>query len=149
MIFRALLKTLEKQAKKVVLRHFLESFDKKIALIKRMLPPSKLVYIDILATKVPKKKIRDRHYEAKLCILCIVSGFRNRPKSILSRYPQQCYFSLIFYAVLVSTNKYVNYCAAQNRSKNMPNCGIRNSICGIQNSLWNPQTNDKTFVSLN
>ena len=89
------------------------------------------------------------HYEAKLCILCIVSGIRNRPKSVLSRNPQHCYCSLIFYAVLDFTNKYLNHCTAQNRSKSMRICGIRNSICGIQNSLWNPQTNDKTFVSLN
>ena len=43
------------------------------------------------------------HYEAKLCILCIVSGIRNRPKSDLLRNPQHCYFSLIFNAVLDST----------------------------------------------
>ena len=67
------------------------------------------------------------HYEAKLCILCIVSGIRNRPKSDLSRNPQHCYFSLIFYAVLDSTNKYLNHCTAQNRSKNRRICGICNS----------------------
>ena len=78
-----------------------------------------------------------------------VSGIRNRPKSVLLRNLQHCYFSLIFYAVLDSTNKYLNHCTAHTRSKNMRICGIRNSICGIQNSLWNPQTNDTTFVSLN
>ena len=71
------------------------------------------------------------HYEAKLCILCIVSGIRNRPKSDLLRNPQHCYFSLIFYAVLDSTNKYLNHCTAQNRSKNRQICGILNCICGI------------------
>ena len=59
-----------------------------------------------------------RHFEAKLCILCIVSGFRNRPKSDLSRNSQHCYFSLIFFAVLDFTNKYLKHCTAQNRSKN-------------------------------
>ena len=28
-------------------------------------------------------------------------------------------------------------------------CGIRNRICAIQNRLWNPQTNNETFVLLN
>ena len=60
-----------------------------------------------------------------------------------------CYFSWIIYAVFDSTNKHLNHCTAQNRLKNRRNCGIRNCICGIQNSVWNPQTNDKTFVSLN
>ena len=89
------------------------------------------------------------HYEAKLCILCILSGVRNRPKSDLLRNPQHCYVSLIFYAVLDSTNKYLSHCTAQNRFKNKRFRGIRNCFCGIQNSLWNPQTNGKTFVSLN
>ena len=44
-------------------------------------------------------------YEAKLCILCIVSGISNMPKSDLPRNPQHCYFSLIFYAVLESATK--------------------------------------------
>ena len=48
-----------------------------------------------------------KHYEAKLCI---VSGFHNRPKSDLSRNPQHCYFSLIIFAVLDSTNKYLKNC---------------------------------------
>ena len=88
-------------------------------------------------------------YEAKLCIHCIVSGILNRPKSDLSRNLQHCNFSLIFYAVLDSTNKYLNHCTAQNCSKNRRFCGIRNCIRGIHNSLWNPQTNDKISVSLN
>ena len=53
------------------------------------------------------------YYDAKLCILCIVCGIRNWPKSDLSRNPQHCYFSLIFYAVLDSTNKYLNHCTAK------------------------------------
>ena len=88
-------------------------------------------------------------YEAKLCIHCIVSGILNRPESDLSRIPHYCYFSLIFYAVLDSTNKHLNHCTAQNCSKNMRICGIRNCIRGIHNSLWNQQINDKMFVSLN
>ena len=40
-----------------------------------------------------------------MCIMCILSGFRNRPKSDLSRNWQHCYFSTIFFAVLDSTNK--------------------------------------------
>ena len=48
---------------------------------------------------------QNRHYEAKLCILGIVSGFHNRPKSDLSRNPQHCF---IFFAILDSTNKYLN-----------------------------------------
>ena len=63
--------------------------------------------------------------EAKLCIIWIVSGIRNRPNSDL-------YFSLIFYAVLDSTNKYLNHCTAQNCSKNR-------QICGIRDWKWNPQ----------
>ena len=59
----------------------------------------------------------NQQYEAKLCILCIVGGIRNRPKSNLSWNPLHCYFSLIFYAVLDSTNKYLNHCTAQNRFK--------------------------------
>ena len=54
------------------------------------------------------------HYEAKLCILCIVKGFRYRSKSNLS---QHCYFSLIFFAVSDSRNKYLKPCTAQNCSK--------------------------------
>ena len=92
--------------------------------------------------------IKNEHYEAKLCILCIVSGIRNRPKSDRSRFPQHWYFSLILSAVLDSTNKYLSI-VPRNRSKNRQVCGIRNCICGILNSFWNPQTNDKTFVSLN
>ena len=34
------------------------------------------------------------HYEAKLCILCIVSRILNRPKSDVSRNPQHCYIFL-------------------------------------------------------
>ena len=40
------------------------------------------------------------HYEAKLIIMCIVSGFRSTTKTDLSRNMQLCYFSLIFFAVL-------------------------------------------------
>ena len=86
------------------------------------------------------------HYEAKLCILCILCGFHNRPKSDLWRNQHHCYFSLIFFDVMDSTNKYLKHCSAQNRSKNRRVCGIRNRICGIQNSLWSPQTNNKTCV---
>ena len=65
----------------------------------------------------------------QLCIiLCIVSGIRNRPKSDLSRNPQHCYFSLIFCAVLDSTNKYLNHCTAQNCSKIDCRCRINISI---------------------
>ena len=89
------------------------------------------------------------NWEVQMCILCIVSGFRNRPKSDLSRNPQYCYFSLIFFAVLDSTDKYLKDGAAQFCSKNRQTCRIRNRICGIANTLWNPQTNNKTCVLLN
>ena len=78
--------------------------------------------------------------------LCIASGFGNRPRSDLSRNPQHSYFSLVFFAVLDSTNKYLKDCTAQNRFKNRQVCGIRNRLRGIQNPLWNPQTNNKTCV---
>ena len=87
-----------------------------------------------------KKTMKLHHYEAKLCILCIVSGIHNKPKSDLSRNPQHCYFSLIFAVVLDSTNKYLKHCTAQNCSKNRRICGIRNCIFGMHKSLWNPQT---------
>ena len=79
------------------------------------------------------------HYEANLCIL---SGSRNKPKSGLSRNSQLCYFSLIFFAVLDSTNKYLKHGTAQTCSKNR-------QFCGIQNSLWNPHSNNKTLLYLN
>ena len=44
---------------------------------------------------------------------------------------QVWYFSLIFFAVLDSTNIYLKHCTAQNRFKNR---------------LWNPQTINKTLV---
>ena len=66
----------------------------------------------------PRKICFDRlHYETKLCILCIVSGFPNRPK------------------FLDSTNKHLKHCTAQNCSKHRRICGIRNLICKIPNSL--------------
>ena len=46
------------------------------------------------------------------------------------------------------TNKYLKLCTAQNRSTNRQTWGIRNCICGIQNNLWHPQTNNKTCVCL-
>ena len=67
------------------------------------------------------------HYEAKLAILCIVNGFRNRSKS-----------DSVF-VVLDSTNKRPKHCTGQNRSKNRQICGFRSCICRIQNSFWNPQ----------
>ena len=70
------------------------------------------------------------HYEDKLCILCIVSGIRNRPKSDLLRNSLHCYFSLIFFAILDSTIKYLKDCTAQNQFINMQNFGTRNHICG-------------------
>ena len=70
------------------------------------------------------------HYEAKLCVLRILSGIRNR----LFWIPQK---------------NYLNHCTDQNCFKNRRICGIRKCICGIQNSLWNLQKNFKTFVSLN
>ena len=54
------------------------------------------------------------------------------PKQDLSRNPQHCYFSLTFFAVLDSANKYLKQCTVQNRSKNRQNCGICNRICAIQ-----------------
>ena len=69
-----------------------------------------------------------------MCIMCIVSGFRNWIKSYY-------YFSLIFFAVLDSTIKYLEDCAAQNRCRNQQICGISKRIFGIKDSLWNPQTN--------
>ena len=73
------------------------------------------------------------HYEAKLGILCIASGFRKQPKSNLLWNPQHCYFSLIFFAVLDSKNYYLKYCTAQNFSKNRRICGFCNRVCGIYN----------------
>ena len=87
-----------------------------------------------------------RHYGAKLGIPCIVSGFRNRPRSNLSRNPQLYYFFDLL-RCLDSTNKNLKHSTAQNhRTKNRRNCGIRNRICWIQNVLWNPQTHNATFV---
>ena len=86
------------------------------------------------------------HYEAKLCFLCIACGFHDRPKADLPRNPHHTYFSLIVFAVMVSANKNLKHCSAQNRSKNRRIYGIRNRICGIQNSLCSPQTNNKTCV---
>ena len=74
--------------------------------------------------------------EAKLCILCIVRGFRSRPKSVFSRNPQRCYFSFIFFAVLDFTNKYLKHCTCQNRPENRRICEIRILyLSGIQNIL--------------
>ena len=84
-----------------------------------------------------------------MCILCNERVFGNGPKSDLLRNPQLCLFSLIFFADFDSTNKYFKHCTAQNRFKNSRICGIRKRICGIQNSLWNPQTSYKAFVLLN
>ena len=96
------------------------------------------------------RKIRHGcHYEAKLGILCFVSGFHNRPTSDLSENAQFCYFFSIFFIVSDSTNKYLSHCTAQICSENEQFCGKRNRTCGIQNSLWNPQTSNKTFVLLN
>ena len=70
-----------------------------------------------------------RHYGAKLGIPCIVSGFRNRPRSNLSRNPQLYYFFDLL-RCLDSTNKNLKHSTAQNhRTKNRRNCGIRNRIC--------------------
>ena len=46
-------------------------------------------------------------------------------KSDLSRNPQKCYNSLMFFAVLDSLNKNLKHCTVQNRSKNRRN--------------WNPE----------
>ena len=58
-------------------------------------PPCKssLHYVNV-------KSLGSFHYEAKLCILCIVSGVRSRPQSDFPRNLQLCYFSLIFFDVL-------------------------------------------------
>ena len=53
---------------------------------------------------------------------------------------------ILLFAVFDCTNKNVKHCTAQNISENRRFCGIRNRTCGMQNSLWNPQTNNKTFV---
>ena len=58
-------------------------------------------------------------------------NIRNRPKSDLSRNPQLCYFALIFYAVLDSTDKYPNHCTAQNRSEKFAN--LRNPQLFLRN----------------
>ena len=64
-------------------------------------------------------------------ILCFASEFRNRPKSDLSRNPQQCYFSLIFFAVLDSTSTYLKNCTAQNRCKVAAVFAEPKTVCGI------------------
>ena len=75
----------------------------------------------------------EEFYEAKLCFLCLVGGFCNRSKLDLSRNPQLCYFSLIFFTVLDSTNKYLKHSTAQNCSKHSPICGIRHRIPYLRN----------------
>ena len=81
------------------------------------------------------------HYGAKLCILCIISGFRNKLKSDLSRRnPQHCCFSLNFFAVLVSINKYQKHCTGQNCSKCADKIYVT-AICTRNSSkfcMWNP-----------
>ena len=59
----------------------------------------------------------DMNFFYKLCILCIVCGFHNRPKSDLSRNPHHCLFSLIFFADMDSTNNYSKHCSSENCSK--------------------------------
>ena len=49
----------------------------------------------------------NNRYEVKLCTLCIVCGLHKRPKSDLSQNPHHWYFSLIFFALMDSTNKYL------------------------------------------
>ena len=57
------------------------------------------------------------------------------------RHPQPCYFSLIFYAVSDSTNKYLNHCTAQNRSKigevaeSATVFAEFRTVCGIQKQM--------------
>ena len=64
-------------------------------------------------------------------ILCFASEFRNRPKSDLSWNLQQCYISLIFFAVLDSTNKYLKNCTAQNRCKIAAVFAKPKTVCAI------------------
>ena len=99
------------------------------------------------------KVFKQFHYEAKLCILCIVIGFRNRPKSDLSRNPQFCYFSLIFFAVLDSTNKYQNIVPLkiapkigeiqniflESTNNQLDICIVKLSFCGFCKCKRNPQ----------
>ena len=62
-------------------------------------------------------------------------SFRNRSKAELPRNPQHCYLSLIFFAVLNSTDKYFKNCIAQYGSKKRQFCGIRNKIYEIRNEI--------------
>ena len=57
---------------------------------------SKLLIIRTLSDEV--KNILTR---PKLCILCIVCGFHNRPKSDFLRFLNRCYFSLIFFLLWI------------------------------------------------
>ena len=62
--------------------------------------------------------------------------------------PIHRYFSLIFFAVLDSTNIYQKQFTTQNCSKNRQICGIGKNISRIWNRLWNLETNNETFVKL-
>ena len=69
------------------------------------------------------------HYESKLCIMCIVTGICNRPKSDILRNPQHCYFSLIFCAVLDSPTNDLNTVPLK----------ILKLLKASANYKWNPQ----------
>ena len=77
-------------------------------------------------------------------ILCIVSGFRNSTKSDLSQSSQHCYFSVIFFAVLDSTNKYLKIVSLKIAGKigefaeSATVFAESRSICGIHNQIIGP-----------
>ena len=90
--------------------------------------------------------------EAKLCILCIASGFCNRPQSYLSRNLQHLLF---FFDLSWCFEFRKQIPKTLYRSKSLQNrriCGIRNSIslhlriphtfCGIHLQLRNPEQLD-------
>ena len=73
---------------------------------------------------------------------------RNLSKTDLLRKSDDSFFrfSLLVLDFIIN---YKTCCSAQKFIKNRPVCGILNSHCCINNSLWNLQTNDKTFALLN
>ena len=86
------------------------------------------------------------------CAFCdFASGFRNKQKKTeLVRNPPHCFFSLIFFAVLDSTDSKLKHFNAQNRSKNRQRCeqfleSTNKNYCmclvnlSFRNCNWNPK----------